>query len=427
MSRTIDLHVLPLLLYLVLLVALSPIIVLHALYLRFIARPRTAPHIFRSMYTPLPPCLLTPPLPVPYAHCFVHTPTSRVHYISTARPAAASEVVLLFVHGFPECWYGWRKQLAHFAPHHRCLAVDMRGFGYSEVAGDKDDPRLYTWVEQCRDLVAVLDAEGVQRVLLVGHDWGGVVVWQFARRYPHRLHGVASLCTMYRPTGALPPLSVILRVAPHWLYQLYFAFFRQQAAVAFESDPERALALLFRSSEPSDALSSLRLWTALLALTGFHVRVPRSTMLSAEELSHMVDMARWSGFAYGLMWYSTLRINARQLMRSEAELGLAPLGSSPQPGAPRGERISVPALMMPAECDVILQPALADGMQRWCDELTRVDIRRASHWAALEQPDQVNAALEAFIERIHTQLAKDNAVHRRAGQSREARSSTSVV
>ena len=294
-------------------------------------------------------------------------------------------------------WYEWRHQIEHFAATHRCLAIDLRGFGYSEVAGNKEDPSLYTSVHQCRDIAALLDAEKVERVLIVGHDWGGAIVWHFARRYPHRLHGVAS-CTFYRPRNQPPPLLTLLRVLPHFSYMLVFSYARLQTALNFEGDVDRALNFIIRGQHES--LGLVKAISSLSLLTFLPLTAPRSKLWSAAELRAQADMFRYSGFRYALLLYSTLRLSARQAMKSEAALGLPPVGSSPQPPGPTNERIAVPALMMPAEGDAILQPVLCDGMEGWCDELTRVDIRDAGHWAQLEQPAQVNAALTSFIERL---------------------------
>ena len=278
----------------------------------------------------------------------------------------------------------------------------MRGFGYSEVAGDKSDPSQYSFVHQVRDIVSVLDAERLPQVLIVGHDWGGAVVWEFARRYPQRCYGVASLCTPYRPRNRPPPLLTVLKVAPNWVYMLVFAFTRTQAALNFEGDVGRALNFLIRSIDPQESVGLVKPLTALSLLTYLPLTAPRCRFWTAAEWSAQCQMFQWSGFLYPLLWYSTIRLNARQAKKTEAALGLPPLPSAftyPQKTA-LTERVTVPALMMPAEGDGILQPVLSDGMEGWCDDVMRVDIRRAGHWALLEQPAQVNAALSRFIEHV---------------------------
>ena len=196
----IDLQALPFPIYLILFILTYPCILAYKLIAWSLlgAAPPTSPNISPSSYTPLPATLITPPLAVPYEHHFLTTPNSRVHYITTSPPAAASSSLsssaaqllppVLFVHGFPDWWYVWRHQIVHFTPLCRqCVAIDIRGYGYSEVSGAKDLASKYTFIHLCSDILAVLDELKIARCVLVGFDWGGMVVWDMARRYPSRV------------------------------------------------------------------------------------------------------------------------------------------------------------------------------------------------------------------------------------------------
>ena len=414
-----------LVLTLVSLLVLSPLILLDKLVQRLIlaVRPPVAPAVHPTSFTPLPATLISPPLSVAYTHHFVTTPSSRVHYVLTRPASTASSSSsasspdtpppVVFVHGFPDSWYVWRHQLVHFAAARQCIALDMRGFGYSEVAGDKDDAAQYSIARQCGDIAAVLDKEGIDKCFLVGFDWGGMVVWHFSRRYPTRLSGVASLCTPYRPRREWRfPLHVTVRLAPNWLYQLYFAYCRLQAAQEMQSDPDRFFSLAVRSSRQSDKLSPLTVLTTLVAWPFFPLHVPRSALLTAEEQRHMVAMFEWSGYRYPLLWYANHVRNSRESNRTNAELGLpaaasttasTTTASSITPTTTQlSERIDVPALMLVADSDNILQPVLSEGMEAWCGQLTKVTIRNAGHWAQLEQAEQVNEALERWMAVLAT-------------------------
>ena len=403
----IDLQALSLPAYLILLVLTAPCILAYKLIRWHLlsAPPPISPNISPNSYTPLPATLLTPPIGVPYQHHILTTPTSRIHYVTTSPPIPSTSTPLLppllFVHGWPDWWYVWRHQLAHFAPlSAQCVAVDMRGFGYSEVGGDKEDASKYTLVQQCSDIVAVLDELKIDRCVLVGFDWGGMVVWDMARRYPSRLQGVAVLGAPYRPRREWRlPLPVMLRLAPNWVYQIYFRYCRLQAARELESDIGRTLSLTVRSTRPSDGIGLFKSLTAATLLSTLPLHAPRSAMLTAEELRWMVEMYRWSGFRYSLLWYANHTRNSRQAMKTPAQLGLPSQPSQAAAGELR-ERIGVPALMMMAERDAILQPVLAEGMERWCDRLTSVMIREGGHWAQLEQTEQVNEVLKEWLSTL---------------------------
>lgn len=94
--------------------------------------------------------------------------------------------VLLFVHGLGLTHQMWHPQVEHFAVHHRVITVDVRGAGASgRLSGDQ--PVLAT---QAADLAALLDVLGIERVVLCGVSFGGVLAQEFALTHPDRLSGL---------------------------------------------------------------------------------------------------------------------------------------------------------------------------------------------------------------------------------------------
>src|ERR687892_1744337 len=76
---------------------------------------------------------------------------------------------LLMLHGWPQHWYAWRRVVPQVNDRFRLLMPDLRGFGWTEAPGHGYDPRTFA-----SDAIALLDALGIERVKLVGHDWGGL-------------------------------------------------------------------------------------------------------------------------------------------------------------------------------------------------------------------------------------------------------------
>jgi pimeloyl-ACP methyl ester carboxylesterase len=92
---------------------------------------------------------------------------------------------LLVVHGFPDSIAVWRHQIpALVAAGYRVIVPDQRGFGLTEAPGET---KAYAIENYVADLAALLDALGLKKVLLVGHDWGAAVCWQFCMRHPERV------------------------------------------------------------------------------------------------------------------------------------------------------------------------------------------------------------------------------------------------
>lgn len=96
--------------------------------------------------------------------------------------AGSGEDVVLCLHGWPQHWYEWRHLLPALAESgHRVLALDLRGFGWSDAPRDG-----YEKENLADDVLAVLDALGLERVKLVGHDWGGWIGFLLCLRAPER-------------------------------------------------------------------------------------------------------------------------------------------------------------------------------------------------------------------------------------------------
>jgi epoxide hydrolase 4 len=109
----------------------------------------------------------------------------RLHYVEEGE----GEVVIL-LHGFPEFWYSWRKQIPVLGKNYRVIAPDMRGYNLS------DKPKgiaNYGIDILAKDIAELIQSLSVGKVNLVGHDWGGAVAWQVATQYPELIKKLAIL------------------------------------------------------------------------------------------------------------------------------------------------------------------------------------------------------------------------------------------
>jgi len=112
-------------------------------------------------------------------HHFVDVRGARLH---VAEMGDAARPPVLLLHGWPQHWWCWRLLMPLLAERHRVLAMDLRGFGWSEPTrgGYRKD-------ELAEDVVGVLDALDVERAGLVGHDWGGIVGFLVCLNHPDRV------------------------------------------------------------------------------------------------------------------------------------------------------------------------------------------------------------------------------------------------
>ncbi len=126
--------------------------------------------------------------------------------------AGSGEDPVLLLHGWPQHWYEWRNLMPALADRHRVLAMDLRGFGWS------DAPRRgYEKENLASDVLAVLDELGLGRVKLVGHDWGGWVGFLLCLRAPERFERYLALNIPH-------PWIQMRKALPHSWRLLYQAF-----------------------------------------------------------------------------------------------------------------------------------------------------------------------------------------------------------
>jgi haloalkane dehalogenase len=126
---------------------------------------------------------------------------AQVHGLRMAYRELGTGDPVVFLHGNPTSSYLWRNVLGRAARHGRCLATDLVGMGASDKLPGSG-PGSYRFVEHRRHLDGLLDALGVaDRVVLVGHDWGGVLAFDWARRHPGAVRGIAYLETLVAPVS----------------------------------------------------------------------------------------------------------------------------------------------------------------------------------------------------------------------------------
>ena len=133
-------------------------------------------------------------LPGPWQHRDVSANGIRLHVAECGDPGAPLVVLL---HGFPEFWWTWRRQLPVLADAgFRAVAVDLRGYGDSDKP-----PRGYDLWTLAGDVAGLIRALGEPTARIVGHGWGGMIGWTVTALHPRLVAALAVL-------GAPHPLAV---------------------------------------------------------------------------------------------------------------------------------------------------------------------------------------------------------------------------
>ncbi|MFM2094244.1 MAG: hypothetical protein RIS70_1368 [Planctomycetota bacterium] len=122
----------------------------------------------------------------------------KLHYVTLGKGP-----LLVMLHGFPDFWYTWRKQMPALAEHFQVVAYDQRGYNESDQPEGVEN---YTVDKLVADLDAVIDHFPQKKAIVAGHDWGGMVAWSYAMAHPEKTERLMIL-NLPHPQGILRELA----------------------------------------------------------------------------------------------------------------------------------------------------------------------------------------------------------------------------
>lgn len=289
---------------------------------------------------------------------------------------------IVFCHGFPELAYSWRYQLpALAAAGFRAIAPDQRGYGLTDAPEGAEN---YSMRHLTGDLAGMLDALGIEKAVFCGHDWGGMVVWQMALMHPERVAGVIGVNTPHMPRAPMDPIALMKMAYGDDMYIVYFQT-PGVADAALAADTAKTMRFFMRKGgmtleefdrQPPEA-KNLAL---VAALQSDEALWPGELVMSQAELDVFVETFKRTGFTGGINWYRNF---TRNWQESEGQ----------------SDKISVPCLMIMAENDVVLRPAMADGMEALVPDLEKHLVRNCGHWTQQEHPDETNRVIADWMRR----------------------------
>lgn len=284
---------------------------------------------------------------------------------------------VLFVHGWPEIAYSWKHQMtAVAAAGYRAIALDLRGFGASDTPFDIAQ---YDIQHLTDDLSAVLDTYGVEKAVICGHDWGGVIAWPMAQLKPERVSGVIGVCTAHFPPLAIPTIEKIAagRDENHYIVQ-----FNRDLEIEklFDDNIEKFFRTVFQKA-PKRAESE-KLGNRLFDIPGRLKNGPMpmgtALVLSDDDLQTYVDIYKKSGFRGGINLYRNIDQNHALMEKVDP-------------------KINVPCLWIGAEDDIFLPIEYAAYMKRYIRDLEKQVIKDCGHWVTWEQPEHLNKHMVEWL------------------------------
>ncbi len=280
--------------------------------------------------------LLAVALPaIEYKDGYANSNGVKIHYVT-----AGSGPLVVMIHGFPDFWYTWRNQMEALAPQYQVAAIDLRGYNLSDKpeGAENYDMRLLI-----ADVAAVIKHLGRDKAIIVGHDWGGAISWQFAFHMPQMVERLIIL-NLPHPNGLSRELATNAK---------------QQEASAY--------ARRFQTADSHKALTPERLagWVTDPAAKPKYIEAFQRSSMDA-----MMNYYR------------------RNYPREPYQQSTAP------------QRLNVPVLMIHGLKDTaLLSPAL-NGTWDWLDaDFTLVTIPNASHFVQQDASDLVSKSIKSWLNR----------------------------
>ncbi len=295
--------------------------------------------------------------------------------------------LILCVHGFPELWYSWRHQIAHFSKRgYKVAAMDVRGYGGSSKPHEIP---AYSMRALTSDIAAVVDQIGDGRAILFGHDWGAPLVWNTALLYPEKISAVAGLSVPYIPRGEASFITMARALyAECFFYQLYF----QDEGVAereLQADIGAALRKIYFAASGDASLNKfLEQKPADAALLdGMVDPQPFPNWLSATDIQVFVDAFNAGGMRGPINRYRAQDIDFEEM------------------AAFAGAPVTQPSFFLGGERDLVR--AILPGVDLYANPgMACTDFRGSvilpgiGHWVQQEAPAESNEALEGFLRTL---------------------------
>ena len=271
----------------------------------------------------------------------------RWHFVDEG---AADGQVILFLHGLPEGWYSWHEVLARVDRRYRLIAIDMKGYGRSDL----QDPD-YDWhrvAGQTADLMACL---GIERYFVVSHDWGSIIGSVLVVDHPEHILGYVRMEADLIPReGTVGRLAAYLQ-KPQWLL-----FRKTWLATYLMRDPGRFIDRVYRGR--------------------------MTTSLQKADRDYLVYEFSRPGVA---------EMNPRYFKARNWDLDSAIAKIC-------GHSFPFPVLQLQADRDPAQPPALfADAAMR-CPNVKVEWVTNAGHFDNFDQPAQVADAINRFVRSVES-------------------------
>ena len=281
----------------------------------------------------------------------------RLHYVSVGQGK-----LIMFVHGFPEFWYEWEKQLVEFGQDYQAVAPDMRGYNLSSKPENIEEYHVKHLIEDLRSLAKHL---GHEKLIMVAHDWGGAVAWSAAMRHPELLE------------------KLIIINSPHP------AVFARELLNNPDQQKASQYMLMLRSAEAERVLTENNYARLMDVLVQFG---SKWKMSEEKRQKYITAWSQPGALTGSLNYYRASPLYPPTSKNDEEQIKT--ILSLPK----EMFEIKVPTLVIWGEQDRALLTGNLDGLGEYIEDLMVKKIPDGTHWVSHEQPELVNSLIRDFIK-----------------------------
>jgi pimeloyl-ACP methyl ester carboxylesterase len=251
---------------------------------------------------------------------------------------------LILLHGFPDFWYGWKSVIPGLKNFYTLIIPDLRGYNLSDKPLGVENYTIDLLIEDIKGLIENL---GYNEIFLAGHDWGGIIAWVFAEKYPQLVKKVAILN------------------APH------IKIFHKK--LQEDKDQQKASFYIFEFLKPDGEQLAIRndfKWLKWAVFSG----KKEATFSEQDKEKYIKAWSQPNAILSGVNYY-----RANTSFKNWTGI------------------ITVPTLVIHGMKDVAVLPSVLDGLEHYVKNIEIIRAEHSSHWVMYDEPELVISQFKRFF------------------------------
>ncbi len=260
---------------------------------------------------------------------------------------AGSGEPIIFLHGFPEFWYGWKHIILGLKDDFKLIVPDTRGINLSDKPEGVENYAIKVLINDVKKLSEELN---LGKFILCGHDWGGAIAWAFAEEHPELLK------------------KLVIINAPHPK--------ALQSAFRTGKEQKKASAYILDFIKPGYEDVILADDCQMLKKTVFYGTNNKDVFSDLDKSKYMEAWKQPGAINAGLNYYRAMTAN-------RDTVGI----------------ISVPTLVLHGMKDRYLRPVLLEILPKLIEDLKIIKIEDSTHWVMQDAPDVVISSIREFAKK----------------------------